>query len=90
MHEKNDNPLTQMHRFKQKCKLENGPADTEDINFVEWEPTRGHKFFFEDALTVQFDLELFESDYEFFNMRGFQALPTLVFFDSATSDQFPP
>ena len=36
--EENKSPLTENYKLKLKTKLENGPSDKEDINFVEWHP----------------------------------------------------
>lgn len=36
--EENKSPLTENYKLTLKTKLENGPSDKEDINFVEWHP----------------------------------------------------
>lgn len=36
--EENKNPLENNYQFKLKCKLDNGPAEGDDINFVDWHP----------------------------------------------------
>jgi WD40 repeat protein len=34
----NTDPVHNNYEFTLKCKLENGPSETDDINFVEWHP----------------------------------------------------
>jgi WD40 repeat protein len=34
----NSDPLNNNYKFTLKCKLENGPSEKDDINFVKWHP----------------------------------------------------